>query len=226
MGEEALIDELWNRWFKTEISGSPVSDSCMHDFISFDMNERWCTECGRYLNSEVGKTLCVLPTSKTLRNLPCNTLSKEKYFLSVLENSLGEESLAASNLSALKILSDTHKQNIQARCVTRKDVQIFIKYVSSPTDRKLVNGHLGLFIRLCGAESNLSSLHRSHLISEYKFLLYQGQKIRPKSYLLSVLTKPISWVWARFTLRRAFSRARIALEARGFWSLQNWILSA
>jgi hypothetical protein len=190
--DEALIDELWNRCFKTELSGSPVSDPCMHDFVSYDMNERWCTECGKYLNNSTGK-LHVAEPSKTLRNLPCDTSSKEKYFLSVLENFLGEESLAASNLSALKILSDTHKRNIHARCVTRKDVQIFIKNVCNATDRKLVNGHLGLFIRLCGSENTMSSLDRSHLISDYEYLLYQGQKIRPKNYLLSVLTKPISW---------------------------------
>ena len=98
--DEALIDELWNRCFKTEISGSPVSDSCMHDFVSYDMNERWCTECGKYLNGEVGKFHVAEP-SKTLRNLPCDTSSKEKYFLSVLENFLGEESITSSNLSAL-----------------------------------------------------------------------------------------------------------------------------
>ena len=190
--DEALIDELWNRCFKTEIPCSPVSDSCMHDFVSYEMNEIWCSECGKYLHSEVGK-LHVAEPSKTLRNLPCDTLSKEKYFLLVLENFLGEESVTASNLSALNILSDTHKQNIQARCVTRKDVQIFIKSVCDASDRKLVNAHLGLFIRLCGAENMMSSLDRSHLISDYEYLLYQGQKIRPKNYLCSILTKPISW---------------------------------
>jgi hypothetical protein len=192
MDDEALIDELWDRSFKTEIPCSPVRDSCMHEFISNDMNETWCTECGRYLNNCTEKI--VAEPSKTLSNLPFDPTSKGKYFLSVLENFLGEESLTASNLSALKNLSDTHKRNIQARCVTRKDVQIFIKSVCDTSDRKLVNAHLGLFIRLCGAENNLSSLDRSHLISEYEFLLYQGQKIRPKSYLLSVLTKPISWL--------------------------------
>ena len=192
MGEEALIDELWNRCFKTELSGSPASDPCMHDFVSYDMNERWCTECGKYLNNCTGK-LHVAEPSKTLRNLPFDTSSKEKYFLTVFENFLGEESVTASNLSALKLFSDTHKQKIQARCVTRKDVQFFIKSVSSPIDRKLVNAHLGLFIRLCGSENTMSSLERCRLISDYGYLLYEGQKIRPKSYLLSVLTKPISW---------------------------------
>ena len=126
MDDEALIDELWDRSFKTEIPCSPVRDSCMHDFLSYDAQETWCTECGRYLNNCTGK-LHIAEPSKTLSNLPSDTSSREKYFLSVLENFLGEESLTASNLSALKNLSDTQKRNIQARCVTRKDVQIFYK---------------------------------------------------------------------------------------------------
>ena len=191
--DEALIDELWNRSQPVpEISGSPALNSCMHDFVSHQMGETWCTECGKYLHSEVGK-LHVAEPSKTLRNLPFDPTSKEKYFLTVFENFLGEESVSSINLSALKILSDTYKQKIQSRCVTRKDVQIFIKSVCDATDRKLVNAHLGLFIRLCGAESNLSTIERSNLISEYEFLLYQGQKIRPKNYLLLALTTPISW---------------------------------
>ena len=133
--DEALIDELWNRQQPIlEISGSPASDSCMHNFVSYDMNERWCTVCGKYLNNCIGK-LHVAEHSLILRNLPFDTSSKEKYFLTVLENFLGEESATSITLSALKILSNTCKQKIQARCVTRKDVQIFKKvYVTGPIE--------------------------------------------------------------------------------------------
>jgi len=194
MGED-LIDELWNRCFTApEPPDEPVKESCLHDFLSYDNGEPWCIECGEYLN--VGK-VNPAPQSKrpstNFENIPFDNSSKEKYFLSVLENLLGEEAISNAHLSSLKTLSDTHRENIQTTCTTRKDVQNFIKIKCDTSDRKLVNSHLGMFIRLSGGVNTLSMVERSRIISDYEYLLYQGHRIRPKSHLLSILTKPLSW---------------------------------
>ena len=192
---EALIDELWTRSHKLcePHNDIPEDSVCLHDFLNYKNGETWCNSCGAYQNMKT-----VHPKkrpSTVIENMPCDPSSKEKYFLTVLENVMGEEAVSSIQLSTLKTISDQHKKQIASTCVTRKEVQIYIKIHCGTSDRKVVNSHLGLFIRCCGAkDTHLSIKERSKFITDYDFILYNGQKIRPKVHLLSIMTKPLSWV--------------------------------
>ena len=164
---EALIDELWSRSHDIcePHNDIPEDSVCMHDFLNYDNGETWCNSCGAYQNV---RTIQAKKRSSTvIENMPCDTSSKEKYFLTVLENVMGEEAVSSIQLSTLKTISDQHKKNIASTCLTRKEVQIFIKTHCDTPDRKLVNSHLGLFIRLCGAkDTHLSIAERSNFIKD------------------------------------------------------------
>ena len=183
-----MNDWPWNMWDATP--KSPDAPHCKHEPWPMWDRRFYCQLCGEVGVSSTTKPIMSTEPYVIARQIPTDYRAKESYFTTVLLRLCAQENLRKGEYATLKELADVHREPIQDRCKTRRDVKRYLKYVPNGG---VAQRHLTLFIRLCGSDRYLLDLSIGELQYEFGKALRINPKLRTSEYLKPFIDRPIAW---------------------------------